>query len=131
MADPNTGRPNHIEDALINIHPGQWFEWTDNRNKIYSNLKLTEKIGVDGDIVDNPITTLPTEAKINAKLVEVQESWDLDNNSYLSERSDAYPLIEEQLAMIYDDIESGKLNKRGSFYKALKAIKTKYSNPNK
>ena len=23
------GRPNHIEDALCNMHKNQWFGWTD------------------------------------------------------------------------------------------------------
>ena len=37
-------RPNHIEQALIHIHSGQWFTWTDSKNKIYANLRLTEKV---------------------------------------------------------------------------------------
>ena len=47
------GRPDHIEDALIVLHSKQWFTWTDSKNKIYANLRLTEKVGVDGNIVDN------------------------------------------------------------------------------
>ena len=73
------GRPNHIEDALIKIHSNQWFTWTDSKNKIYANLRLTEKVGVDGNIVDNPITELPTEEEINTKLVELQTAWDSAN----------------------------------------------------
>ena len=73
------GRPNHIEDALIKIHSNQWFTWTDSKNKIYANLKLTKKIGVDGNIVDNPITELPTESVVNAKLKELQDAWDAAN----------------------------------------------------
>lgn len=72
-------RPNHIEQALIHIHSGQWFTWTDSKNKIYANLRLTEKVGVDGNIVDNPITELPTEEEVNAKLVELQTKWDNAN----------------------------------------------------
>jgi len=74
-----TGRPNHIEDALIKIHAGQWFTWTDSKNKIYANLKLTDKVGIDGNIVDNPITELPAEAVVNAKLKELQDAWDAAN----------------------------------------------------
>ena len=73
-------RPNHIEQALIHIHSGQWFTWTDSKNKIYANLRLTEKVGVDGNIVDNPITELPTEEEVNAKLVELQTEWDNAND---------------------------------------------------
>ena len=44
-------RPNHIENALVTMHSGQWFTWTDSKNKIYINLRLTEKIGVNGNLV--------------------------------------------------------------------------------
>ena len=74
-----TGRPNHIEDALVSIHTGQWFTWTDSKNKIFANLRLTEKIGVNGNLVDNPVTELPTESQVNAKLKELQDAWDSEN----------------------------------------------------
>ncbi len=73
-------RPNHIEDALIQMHSNQWFTWTDSKNKIYANLRLTEKIGVDGNIVDNPVTELPTETAVNTKLTELQTAWDNAND---------------------------------------------------
>ena len=73
------GRPNHIEDALIHIHSTQWFTWTDSKNKIYANLRLTDKIGVDGNIVDNTVTELPAESAVNAKLKELQDAWDAAN----------------------------------------------------
>ena len=69
-------RPNHIEIALVKMHSGQWFTWTDSKNKIYANLRLTEKVGVDGNLVDNPVTELPTESAVNAKLKELQDAWD-------------------------------------------------------
>ena len=75
MPDTN-GRPNHIEDALVSLNAGQWFTWTDSKNKIYANLKLSEKIGVDGKIIDNTVTELPTESAVNAKLKELQDAWD-------------------------------------------------------
>ena len=74
-----TGKPNHIEDALIKMHTGQWFTWTDSKNKIYANLKLTDKVGIDGNFVDNPVTELPTESAVNAKLKELQDAWDAAN----------------------------------------------------
>ena len=70
------GRPDHIEDALIQMHSNQWFTWTDSKNKIYANLRLTEKVGVDGELVDNSVTELPTESAVNAKLKELQDAWD-------------------------------------------------------
>ena len=77
----NNGRPNHIESALIVIHTGQWFTWTDSKNKIYANLRLTEKLGRKGQgLIDNPVTELPTETAVNAKLTELQTAWDNAND---------------------------------------------------
>ena len=73
------GRPDHIEDALIVLHSKQWFTWTDSKNKIYANLRLTEKVGVNGNLVDNSVTELPTESVVNAKLKELQDAWDAAN----------------------------------------------------
>ena len=74
------GRPDNIEDALITINTGQWFTWTDSSNKIYANLRLTEKVGIDGNIVDNPVTELPSKAEVDAKLLELQNEWDSNND---------------------------------------------------
>jgi|TARA_A100000172_G_C2967727_1_gene84778 hypothetical protein len=79
MTDKITGRPNHIEDALVKMHTRQWFGWTDSSNKIYANLKLSDKVGIDGNIVDNPVTELPTETAVNTKLTQLQTAWDKDN----------------------------------------------------
>ena len=50
------GRPNHIEDYLVSLHPGQWFGWSNSKNKVYANLiihddsksKPTEQECIDG-----------------------------------------------------------------------------------
>ena len=77
--DFKTGRPNHIQDALVVMNTNQWFTWTDSKNKVYANLRLTEKIGVDGNVIDNPVTELPSESAVNAKLKELQDAWDAAN----------------------------------------------------
>ena len=74
------GRPDHIEDYLVKVRTGRWFACSDSKNKIYANLRLTEKVGVDGNLVDNPITELPSELEVNAKLLELQQEFD-NNNS--------------------------------------------------
>ena len=79
MVDLTTGRPNHIQDALAVMHKGGWYTWSNSKNKIYANLRLAEKIGVDGNIVDNTVTELPTESAVNTKLVELQNAWDATN----------------------------------------------------
>ena len=72
----NNGRPNHIEDFLVKLHKGQWFGWTNPKNKVYANLKLTDKVGIGGNIVDNPITELPTEQECIDGLATLQSDFD-------------------------------------------------------
>ena len=35
-------RPNHIEDYLVQLHTGQWFGWSDSKNKVYANLIILD-----------------------------------------------------------------------------------------
>ena len=53
--DNLTGRADHIEDFLVTVRTGQWFGWSDSKNKIYANLivhddgsKPTEQECIDG-----------------------------------------------------------------------------------
>ena len=95
-------KPNLIEHYLITLHTGGWFEWTDIRNKVYSNLRLTDKIwdsSYQGTIheegmIDNPYS-LPTEKECTDGLKALQDTWDLDNDSYKSKRRAEYPSIED------------------------------------
>ena len=51
-----TGRPDHIEDYLVDLHTGGWFGWSNPKNKVYTNLiihddskdKPTEQECIDG-----------------------------------------------------------------------------------
>ena len=76
------GRPDHIEDYLCSLHDGQWFTWTDSKNKIYANLKLLDKVQDANDkSIDNPHSK-PSEADCTAGLKAMQDAWDLENDSY-------------------------------------------------
>ena len=94
-------RPAHIEDALVIMHTNQWFTWTDSKNKIYANLRLTEKYGGNDGLIDNEVTELPTESELNNKLKEMQDAWDLENTGYKKNRKSEYPSFEDQLDYIY------------------------------
>ena len=63
--DYNTGKPNHIEDYLIRLHTGQWFGWSDSKNKIYSNL-----------IIHDNNKTKPTEQECINGLAQLQIEYD-------------------------------------------------------
>jgi hypothetical protein len=84
-----TGRPDHIEDYLMTVRTGQWFGWSDSKDKIYANL-----IVHDGG-------SKPSEADCIAGLKALQDAWDLENDSYKSKRRAEYPSIADQLDDIY------------------------------
>jgi hypothetical protein len=87
--DLSTGRANHIEDYLVTVRTGQWFGWSDSRNKVYANL-----IVHDGG-------SKPTEKQCTDGLKALQDAWDLENDSYKSKRRAEYPSIADQLDDIY------------------------------
>jgi hypothetical protein len=108
--DFNTGKPNHIEDYLITVRTGQWFGWSDSKNKIYANL-----IVHDGG-------SKPTESDCTNGLKALQDAWDLENDSYKSKRRAEYPSIVDQLDDIYNNgIDAWKAT--------IKKTKDKYPKP--
>jgi hypothetical protein len=58
-------RPEHIEDYLIQLHTGQWFGWSDSKNKVYDNL-----------IVHDNTKTKPTEQECIDGLAQLQADYD-------------------------------------------------------
>jgi len=108
-------RPTHIEDYLITVRAGQWFGWSDSKNKIYANLVV-----FDGG-------AKPTEADCTNGLKALQDAWDLENDSYKSKRRAEYPQLAEQFDLLYKDIVAGTVTTNGDFAKAIKAVKDKYT----
>ena len=105
--DIYTGKPDHIEDYLVTVRDGQWFGWSNSKNKIYANL-----IVHDGG-------TKPTELECTDGLAALQAAWELDFNSYKSQRRAEYPRLEDQLDEIYHNgIDAWKAT--------IKTIKDKY-----
>jgi len=117
------GRPNHINDALCLLHKNSWYKYTDNANQVYANLRLTDKIGVGGVMVDNPVTELPSEATVNAKLKALQDKFDAVNTDVAKARRSAYLPIWEQLDLLYKDMLADKGDKTGEWFKAIKKVK--------
>ena len=103
-------RPTHIEDYLITVRTGQWFGWTDSKNKIYANLVVH-----DGG-------SKPTESDCTTGLAALQAAWDLENNSYKSQRQAEYPSVVDQL----DDIYHNGLD---AWKATIKGTKDKYPKP--
>ena len=116
-----TGRPNHIEDYLAQLHTQQWFGWSDSKNKIYANLILHPKIydASSKGLVNNPHSK-PSESDCTAGLKALQDAWDLENDSYKSKRRAEYPSIADQLDDMYHNGVDG-------WKTTIKAVKDKYT----
>ena len=59
------GRPNHIEDYLAQLHTGQWFGWSDSKNKVYANL-----------IIHDGSKDKPSESDCTNGLAQLQSNYD-------------------------------------------------------
>jgi hypothetical protein len=60
-----TGKPNHIEDYLVKLHTGQWFGWSDPKNKVYANL-----------IIHDDTKSKPSESDCTTGLATLQSNFD-------------------------------------------------------
>ena len=111
--DINTGRPDCFDDVLMGLHTGQWYDWTDGRNKIYENLIVCKyedqspanqaNWGRWDDLEDSK----PTEEFLESELLKMQQEWDAQE--YARKRQAEYPAIGDQLDEIYHNgIDSWK-----------------------
>ena len=58
-------RPTHIEDYLAQLHTGQWFGWSDSKNKVYANL-----------IIHDDSKSKPSESDCTTGLATLQSDYD-------------------------------------------------------
>ncbi len=99
-----TGKPDHIEDYLVTVRTGQWFGWSDSKNKIYANL-----IVHDGG-------SKPTEQECTDGLSQMQTEYDaLD---YARKRKSEYPSIEELVVALYDTDDKAAIETKRAEVKA-------------
>ena len=115
------GRADHIEDYLVTVRTGQWFGWSDSKNKIYANL-----IVHDGG-------SKPSESDCTTGLAALQSAWDEKNKKYKLERvagvgtTAGYETIANQLDQLYHDMKDGKLGvaaTTGSWVVGITSVKT-------
>ena len=107
-------RPEHIERVLIFMHPGQWFTWSDYKNKVYENL-----------VILDASKEKPTKEFLESELATQQAAYDAQE--YGRNRAIAYPRIQDQLDMLWHAVDTGDWTaakvKTTSFYTELKAVK--------
>ena len=104
------GRYDHIEDVLVHLHGGQWFGWSDSKNKIYTNL-----------VVHDDSITKPTEKSLTDALAKQQS--DFDAQEYARNRQAEYPTIAELTVALYDTDDKADIEAKRA------AVKKKYPKP--
>ena len=82
-----------IEDILVRMHTGQWFTWSDSKNKVYENLVVLS--GQDK----------PTQEFLESELARLQAEF--DSQEYARNRATAYAPLGDQLDMQYHDSVTG------------------------
>ena len=107
------GRYTHIEDVLVHLYRGQWFGWSDSKNKIYANL-----------VIHNSDYDKPTEKSLTDALTKEQS--DFDAQEYARNRRKEYPSNGDQWDMIYKDNK----NSTTTHADAVEAVKTKWPKDN-
>jgi Mlc titration factor MtfA (ptsG expression regulator) len=82
-----------LEDYLVGLHTGQWFGWSDSKNKTYTN------------IVIHSDDTKPTEQECTDGVAALQAEF--DSQQYARDRAEAYPSLQDQADMAYWDRQDG------------------------
>ena len=89
------GRPDHIEDFLITVRTGQWFGWSDSKNKVYANL-----IVHDGG-------SKPTEQECTDGLAQLQTDHDDAKTKQETDKANANQKLKD-LGLTDDEIKAIK-----------------------
>ena len=85
------GRADHIEDFLVTVRTGQWFGWSDSKNKIYANLIMHK-----GD-------TPPTEQECTDGLAQLQADYDNGKTKQETDKASANAKL-QALGLTDDEI---------------------------
>ena len=104
-------RLENIEDVLIRLHTGQWFGWSDSKNKVYANLVI------HGD------QEKPTEEWLNAELKSQQDAYD---NDYARKRLAEYPSVDELVVALWEGVVEERMAAVTSLEGKRQAVKAKY-----
>ena len=105
-------RPEHIEDVLIRVHTGQWFGWSDSKNKVYANLVI------HGD------QEKPTQEFLEAELSRLQSEHDAKD--YARNRQAEYPSINDLIVALWENVVEERAASVISLEATRQAIKAKY-----
>ena len=87
-------RPNHIENYLVKLHSGQWFGWSNSKNKIYANL-----------IIHDDSKAKPTEQECIDGLAQLQSDYDAAQAKYINKKASGKQKLKD-LGLDDDEIKA-------------------------
>ena len=87
-------RPNHIEDYLARLHKGQWFGWSDSKNKVYANL-----------IIHDGSKAKPTEKECTDGLATIQTEFDDEQTKAINKKASGKKKLKD-LGLDDDEIKA-------------------------
>jgi len=90
----SNNRPNHIEDYLARLHSGQWFGWSDSKNKVYANLII-----LDGS------KSKPSESDCTSGLAALQTAHDNAKTKQTTDETSAKTKL-KNLGLTDDEIKA-------------------------
>ena len=105
-------KPEHIEDVLVHLHSGQWFGWSDSKNKVYDNL-----------VIHHADKEKPTKEWLEAELTRQQDAYD---NDYARKRLEEYPSIDELTVALWEGVVEERMAAVTSLEGKRQAVKAKY-----
>ena len=85
-------RPEHIEDVLVTLHSGQWFGWSDSKNKVYANLVI------------HSADAKPTESELTNALSTNQTAFDDAATAEVTNKASTKTKL-EALGLTVDEIK--------------------------
>jgi len=88
------GRPNHIEDYLVSLHTGQWFGWSNSKNKVHANL-----------IIHDDSKTKPTEQECIDGLAQLQSDFDTKQTNAQTKKTSGKQKLKD-LGLDDDEIQA-------------------------
>ena len=97
-------KPQNIEDVLVHLHSGQWFGWSDSKNKVYDNLFIYSA------------DEKPTQEWLEAELKSQQDAYD---NDYARKRKAEYPTTDELIVALWESV----VEERMAAVTALEAVR--------
>ena len=109
-------RPEHIEKVLVHLHSGQWFGWSDHKNKVYENL-----------VIYDASKEKPTKEFLESELARQQAEYDAQD--YARNRKKEYPSMNDLIVALWENVVEERASAVISLEADRQAVKTKYPKP--